>query len=379
MSNQNNINFNSLYEDHEVEQDEIELLEEDLIYEPFDPNLIRVDTRPLTIDLVLKRIKFNEIDLSPKFQRQDDIWTPTAESRLIESILIRIPLPAFYMDATNDNKWLIIDGKQRLSTLKKFAIDKTLTLQNLEFLTHLKGKKYDELPRNYQRRIEETYITVYLIDKGTPPDFTYNIFRRINTLGVPLSPQELRHALNPGQATEFLDKLAKSEEFKTVTNITKARQKRMDDHEFVLGFIAFYLMPYETYLTKHGRDYFLNEAMIRINKMTQDKLYEIEDKFKFAIMTAYSVFDKYSFRKIFNDNQKMQPINKALFEVWSVTFSKLNKQEAELLKQRKDKVINEFIKYIEQDEEFVKSISQAADKVNYRFQTIEKIVRDALL
>lgn len=377
MTNRNNLNLDLLEEETEIEQNDIEP-EEEFINEPFDPNLIRVDTRPMTIDLVLKRIKFNEIDLAPEFQRQDGIWTPTAESRLIESILIRIPLPAFYMDATNDNKWLVIDGLQRLSTLKKFAIAKTLTLQNLEFLIHLNGKKYDELPRNYQRRIEETYITVYLIDKGTPPEVKYNIFRRINTGGVPLSPQELRHALNPGQATKFLDKLAKSKEFKTVTNITKARQKRMDDHEFVLGFIAFYLMPYETYPIKHGRDYFLNEAMIKINKMNQYQLSEVEDKFKFAIMTAYSVFGKYAFRKIFNDNLKMQPLNKSLFEAWSVTFSKLNKQEAELLKQRKDKVINEFVRYIEQDEEFVKSISQAADKVNYRFRTIEKIVREAL-
>lgn len=377
MSTLNNLNLNLLEEEAEIEQNDIEP-EEEFINEPFDPNLIRVDTRPMTIDLVLKRIRFNEIDLDPTFQRQDDIWTPTAESRLIESTLIRIPLPAFYMDANNDNKWLVIDGKQRLSTFKKFAIDKTLTLQNLEFLIHLNGKKYDELPRNYQRRIEETYITVYLIDKGTPPEVKYNIFRRINTGGVPLSPQELRHALNPGQATEFLDKLAKSE-FATITNISKKRQKRMDDHEFVLGFIAFYLMPYKTYPIKHGRDYFLNEAMIRINQMTQYQLSEIEQKFKFAIMTAYSVFGKYAFRKIFNNNPKMQPLNKSLFEAWSVTFSKLNKQEAELLAQRKDKVINEFVRYIEHDEEFVKSISQAADKVNYRFQTIEKIVREVLL
>jgi hypothetical protein len=152
----------------------------------------------------------------------------------------------------------------------------------------------------------------------------------------------------------------------------------MDDHEFILGFIAFYLMPYQNYPIKQGRDYFLNEAMIRINKMSQEQLDEVENKFKFAINTAYSIFDKYAFRKIFNPNQKMQPLNKSLFEAWSVVFSKLNEQKAELLKQRKDKVRNAFVNYIEQDEEFVKSISQAAEKVNYRFQTIEKIVREAL-
>ncbi|OCQ89021.1 hypothetical protein BCD64_04590 [Nostoc sp. MBR 210] len=377
MANSNHINLDILEEENEPEQNDIEP-EEEFINEPFDPNLIRVDTRPMTIDLVLKRIQFDEIDLAPEFQRHADIWTLTAKSRLIESILIRIPLPAFYMDATNEDKWLVIDGLQRLSALKKFAIDKELTLCNLEFLRHLEGKTYDELPRNYQRRIDETLLTVYLIEKGTPPEVKYNIFRRINTGGEPLSPQELRHALNSGQATKFLNKLANSTEFLTVTNISKKRKQRMDDHEFILGFIAFYLMPYQNYPIKNGRDYFLNEAMIKINGMLNEQLYEIENKFKFAMKTAYSVFQKYAFRKILRNNKKMQPLNKSLFESWSVVFSKLTEKEAEILKERKDKVINLFIKYMENDIEFVNSISQAANKINYRFQTIEKIVREVL-
>lgn len=118
-------------EDNDIDKEEDIEPEEEGITTPFDPSKIRVDTRPLTIDLVLKRIKLSEIDLAPSFQRHADIWTPTAKSRLIESILIRIPLPAFYMDATNEDKWLVIDGLQRLSTLKKFAIDKELRLTNL--------------------------------------------------------------------------------------------------------------------------------------------------------------------------------------------------------------------------------------------------------
>ena len=102
--------------------------EEDVITTPFDPTKIRVDTKPMTIDLILKRIKYDEIDLAPDFQRHANIWTDQAKSRLIESILIRIPLPALYIDATNEEKWLVIDGLQRLSTLKKFIIDKKIKL-----------------------------------------------------------------------------------------------------------------------------------------------------------------------------------------------------------------------------------------------------------
>ncbi len=372
--------LNSELQDEDTDNDEEEDIEpeEEVITTPFDPNQIRVDTRPMTIDLVLKRIRFAEINLAPDFQRYADIWNHTAKSRLIESILIRIPLPAFYMDATNEDKWLVIDGLQRLTTLKQFVIDKTLRLNNLEFLINLNGKNYDELPRNYQRRIDETVLTVYLIEKGTPPAVKFNIFRRINTGGQPLSPQELRHALNPGQATKFLDKLAKSEEFKKATNITKERPKRMDDHEFVLGFIAFLLTPYTNYPIKEGRDYFLNEAMGKINSMKAEELNKIEKKFINCMNAADSIFGKYAFRKIIKNNSKRQPLNKSLFEAWSVTLSKLNNEEIELLKQRNKEVIDKFIDYIDQDDEFVKSISQAAEKVIYRFGTIEKIIQEVL-
>lgn len=378
MTDLENLNLEFLDENIDLDEEQDIEPEEEVITTPFDPNQIRVDTRPMTIDLVLKRIKFSEIDLAPSFQRHADIWTPTAKSRLIESILIRIPLPAFYMDATNEDKWLVIDGLQRLSTLKKFAIDKELRLTNLEFLTNLNGKNYDELPRNYQRRIDETLLTLYLIEKGTPPEVKFNIFRRINTGGEPLSPQELRHALNPGKATKFLDKLAQLKEFKTVVNISKKRKQRMDDHEFILGFIAFYLTPYQDYPTKEGRDYFLNEAMIKINKMEQIKLDDIEYKFKNSMTVASSIFGQYAFRKIFKNNKKMQPLNKSLFEAWSVVLSQLSLEKIELLKKRKQQVIDKFIDCIEKDSEFVKSISQAAEKINYRFSTINQIVQEVI-
>jgi Protein of unknown function DUF262 len=131
----NHHNFQLADEETAIDEEEEIEVEEEIITTPFDPSEIRVDTRPMTVDLVLDRIKYEEIDLAPDFQRHADIWTPTAQSRLIESILIRIPLPAFYMDATNEDKWLVIDGLQRLSTLKKFAIDNKIKLKGLEFLT----------------------------------------------------------------------------------------------------------------------------------------------------------------------------------------------------------------------------------------------------
>ena len=123
-----------LDDDFNFEEDEDENLE------PFDPTKIRVKTKLMTMDLLLKRIKYDEIDLAPEFQRHADIWNEKNQSRLIESLLIKIPLPTFYIDATNDNKWLVIDGLQRISTFKKFILDKQLILTDLQFLKDLEKK-----------------------------------------------------------------------------------------------------------------------------------------------------------------------------------------------------------------------------------------------
>lgn len=355
--------------------------EEEIIIESFDPALIKVDTRPMTIDLVLSRIEYDELDLAPDFQRQAGIWTQAAKSRLIESILIRIPLPAFYMDATDEDKWLVIDGLQRLTAIKQFVIDRELRLKGLEFLVPLEGATYDQLPRNYQRRIQETLLTVYLIEKGTPPEVKFTIFRRINRGGLPLSPQELRHALNPGKAPKLLARLADSLEFKDATGIRDWRKKRMVDHEFVLRFLAFNLTHYKDYNSK-SLDVFLNQAMADINQKEDGEIELLEAKFKWAMVAAFEIFDKYGFRKREKANpEKRYSLNKALFEAWSFNLSQLDEKQLQILKERKSDLIDKFIDLMENDEEFRSAISQGtstASKVKYRFSAIENLILEIL-
>ncbi len=367
-----------LHEAPDLEDDlDIESEGESDIIEPFDPTKINIISRSLTLDLIIKRIRYGEIDLKPDFQRQPDIWTDGAKSRLIESILIRIPLPAFYIDATNDEEWIIVDGLQRLSTLRSFVIDQSLQLIHLEYLKDLEGKKYNELSRVHQRRIEETSITIYLIQEGTPEEATFNIFKRINTGGLPLSDQEIRNALNQGEGSKFLADLADSQEFGEATGITKKGRDRMGDQEFILRFIAFRLFPSTGYDAK-TLDIFLNNAMKRLGEIGDDRRSRLKAEFKQSMILARKLFGKHAFRKRTWENpDKRNPLNKALFDTWSVILSQLTLEECESLLNKGETLMNQATDLMTNDDRFMVSVSQGTgkvDRVKYRFTKIHELV-----
>ncbi len=357
-----------------VEIEDAELSEP--ITSPFDPSLIRVVTRPMTIDLLISRMKEGEIDLTPGFQRKQGIWNDGAKSRLIESLLIRIPLPAFYFDATDDEKWIIVDGLQRLTSLSRFVIQQKLKLSGLEFLTEYEGKKYNELPRSLQRRINETQVTVYLIEKGTPPKVKFNLFRRINTGGLPLSAMEIRHALNQGKATKLLEKLSQSQEFRSATS-NSIRDDRMADRECVLRFLAFTLTPYSDY--KGDLDTFLNSTMEALNDLPDSQVEKLKKRFLRAMKWAAEIFGKQAFRRPSLEGRR-SAINKSLFEVWSVNLDHLSDAELNRLVERKELLNQKFIELVS-NQEFDNSISFAtgfSNRVKTRFKEIEVIIQEVL-
>lgn len=351
---------------------------EEVITRPFDPTQIRVEPKSMTIDLLVARIRENELELNPGFQRKAGIWKDGAQSRLIESLLIRIPLPAFYLDASDDDKWLVVDGLQRLTAIKRFIIDKELRLCELEFLIKHQGKFFDDLPRHFQRRILETQVTVFLIQEKTPTEVKFNIFKRINTAGLPLSPQEIRHALYQGNATKLLAELANSIVFKIATD-NSIRDDRMADRESVLRFLAFSITPYTNY-READLDGFLNDAMVKINKMSNNELAHIKRQFHRTMSTIIEIFGKDAFRKIYRENHRRFPFNKALYEVWSLNLNKLPDDELKILIERKNKVIENFMKLME-DDDFEKSISSGTGevaKVKYRFSKVEMLIREVI-
>ncbi len=348
------------------------------IIKPFDPKKIDITAKTLILDSIFKRISRNEINLLTDFQRQGNLWDLTKQSRLIESILIRFPLPAFYFDGTNENQWLVVDGLQRISTFKNFVIDKSLKLQKLEFLSQFDGYGYEDLPRNLQRRIDEAEITVYIINPGTPDEVKYNVFKRINTTALILEPQEIRHAINQGIPSRFVKDLADLDEFKKATCYT-IKTHRMLDRDFITRFISFYLNKYSEY--QPDLDTFMNKSMASLKELDDVKREEIKSNFKSAMAASYQIFGDDAFRKRFARDDNRKPINKALFEVWSVTLAKLASRDIATLIQRKDDLKDSFISLLNDDPAFSESLSSGTSdktRVIKRFGAIEELVQKTL-
>ncbi|MEO8340873.1 MAG: DUF262 domain-containing protein [Nitrospirota bacterium] len=350
--------------------------EEAGITKPFNPSLINILTKQMSLDTLMKRLRENEIDLAPDFQR-GEVWGATAKSRLIESLLIRIPLPAFYMDATEENNWLVVDGLQRLSTLRDFVVLNKMALQDLEFLIQFHGFKYSDLPRNYQRRIEETQVTVYLVEKGTPPEVKFNIFKRINTGGLPLSQQEIRHALNQGPVTSYLKSLAESKEFLQATD-SGVNDKRMAARECVLRFLAFTLTSPKNYKASDF-DAFLIETMNALNKTTETQRAQLGRRLIRALKASYDIFGDAAFRK--PTGKSRSPVNKALFEVWTVTMDNQSDDDLRKMQKLSDRVKKHAINLMQTDKEFLDSISQGTGdsaKVRLRFSRFRTVLEESL-
>lgn len=301
---------------------------------PFDPSKINITMKPLTLDALLKRIKNQEIEFDSSFQRKAGLWNKSQKSQLIESIFLRIPLPAFYFDASDEDKWLIIDGLQRVTTLKEFVVEKTLKLKDMEFFPELNGCGYDKLPRTFQRRIDETVINIYLVNHSTPENVKFNIFKRINTGGLALEPQEIRNALFQGKATQFLQECSQMECFITATS-GSVKSERMLDREFVLRYISFCYLDLEEYTG--NIDEFLNEGMKFLNHVDLERLEEIKKEFAFTMESIYSIMERNAFRKICDDGRR-RPINKVIFESWCYVIRALSIEQVKILKEKKKEI-----------------------------------------
>lgn len=342
------------------------------IITPFDPKKVEIAVEQITVYGLAARLEDDAIDLMPEFQRQGNLWNNAKMSQLIESILIRLPLPAMYMDVGNDHRWIVVDGLQRLSAIKKFMVDKELQLVGLEFLKDLEGKSFDDLDRIFQRRIQETNITLFKIKKGTPRKVLTSLFHRINTGGTKLTAQEIRHALNQGIASKFLQKIAKEQWFK---DVIKVSPKRMLDKELIVRFCAFFRKGYKSYTPSLQQ--FLDDEMAYLNKENEtNELDELCISFKKSLYLSKTLFGEQAFSKALINKTKSIVINRSLFETTTVNFALLNEIEINSLISHQIEFVEDYKKLMK-EVEFTNAITANTnhmDNVTIRHSKLKNII-----
>ncbi len=363
--------------------EEDKILDESIIVDtnitnPFSTKDIKISNAIVLLPSLVKRLEYREI-VNPDFQRNANLWTNKQMSRLIESILLKLPLPVFYFDVSNPEKWIIVDGLQRLSTINKFFVEKKLVLNHLEFLTDLNGKKYDDLERHFLRIVDDTEFITYQIEAQTPKKVRYSIFNRINTGGLSLNAQEIRQALNQeGKGVSFLKEVCEDESFK---NIAKVSAKRMLDRELVLRFIAFKLTDYKDF-NFNNMSNFLDEAMEKLDAIRDDnKLAELKkeliDTLKFSELI---LGNNHRFSRSIADDKKTNTLNRSLFDVLTVCFSEIENKDKFL--QNKNIFMNKFLELLRDEKsDFSKAITEGTSSkamIESRFEIIDSLIKEVL-
>jgi hypothetical protein len=364
-----------------VEEEDLEQFHD--IDRPWNPESIRVATKSFSLRNMLDAIDEDSLDLAPDFQRLQ-VWKPVQKAQLIESILLQIPLPAFYFAEDVDGKLRVVDGLQRLSTIRDFVRGGPdgkggFVLDGLEYIADVTGSRFDDLPPVWQRRIYNTQITANVIDPSTPTPVMYDIFRRINTGGTPLNAQEIRHCMSKTRSREFLKRLTQLVEFDEATGGVLRNQRRMIDREVALRFAAFategpvgYVEPMDEFLWS------ATEQLDDPEACDDEDLEQLAASFARGLRNAQTIFETRAFRKWPEDVDRLLPFNRALFESWTVVLSTQDEDDiAEFAEEIRDRAREAMTV----DADYISAITASTGdrrRVRLRFARAAELVEDTL-
>jgi hypothetical protein len=327
---------------------------------PLDTMLIRNESR--TVHDVLRRIDQGLFIMDPDFQR-DFIWPQDKQSKLIESVLMRIPLPVFYLAEDDDGRMVVVDGLQRLSTFQRFVNNK-LRL-HLRKQTELHRKRFQDLSPKLQNRVEDCNLILYIIDAKVPERARLDIFERVNS-GVPLTRQQMRNSLYMGEATRFLKKEAAKPLFLEATG-SSLRTSTMRDREFVNRFCGFQLIPLDDY--RGDMDDFLAETLKKMNDLGPAELGKLSKRLRAGLANNLNVFGEHAFRKHTEGQGHRSVINASL---WDVMATGLSQYTSHIVEANADNLRVAFYQLM-QDSEFVQAITFGTNdvrRVRHRFEVV---------
>lgn len=347
----------------------------------FNHELIRVTSTSFTVFETCRNIDNLTINMWPDFQRKF-VWDAKLKSGLIESLLLRIPIPVFYFSEDKDASFQVVDGLQRLTTIHDFVNNK-FALKDLEYLSDsCNKKKFSALEPKYQRIIELSRLSINIIDPQTPISVKFELFKRINKGGKALNLQEIRNSIAKPHTRDLLKFMSNSEEFKIATNHS-IKSLRMEDQELFLRFIGFYRkqnLPLKEFYRGNMQN-FLDETLDSINdKKTIAEYENIRIGFINAMQNAHHLFGTYAFRKCKTEHlkpsAKQQLINKSLFTIWAVLLSQYDYKTIEA-KNEQGFLSHLLAEELEKNRQYFDSLTTGTNQVSnleYAFEIAKHLI-----
>ena len=352
-----------------------------------------------TTETMARQLEKGNIDLNPSFQRRD-AWSEQEKSRLIESLMLGFPVPPIILaeNKQKKNSYLVIDGKQRLLSIRRFYSNvsekefkaknlkekdafKQLKLKGLDILKDFNGKTYSQMQvenTEYINNLDNQSIRTIVIKNWPDEAFLYTVFLRLNTGSKKLSPQELRQALKPGAFLNFLDdETANSTAIKDMLN-NKGADPRMKDIELALRFFAFKCFP-DKY--KGNLKEFLDYTCENLNGNWEAKEYIIRDLFaelEKSIVFLKDLFAPDAAFSRYTDGKCNGRFNRSIYEILTYYFS--IKEVRIAVEKKQEEFVNKFIE-LNDDQEFVYAVSNTTKDINrvvIRFTKVSKILEDLL-
>ncbi len=326
------------------------------------PELRRLQTETLdfSISTIIESIEKKHIFV-PEFQRRY-VWNDAQASRLIESLIIQCPIPVIYLNQEKDERLSVIDGNQRIISLERY-IRNQFELKGLTAYPELEGLSFFQLDNRFQRHIMNRTLRCIVITKETHPQIKFDVFERLNSGAVKLTPQELRHGIYNGSFMTLIKELAGNPLWKKI--IKTDSDKRMKLEELIIRFLAFHY-DFDNY--KQPLSGFLNTFAENNREIDENKKKEFSDLFNKTIATVNSLYGDLAFKVFDTDLNPLNNFNAALFDAELISISKLN-FEIEITPSIQ-KAWLEKISKIFHDDEFLKTISKSTSNKN---QIIDRI------
>lgn len=352
------------------------------VKEPFDPSSLKAEVKNSTVGALVEMLKNDLIDLNPEFQRSKNLWSSDKKSQLIESIMLGLPLPSFYFYVDERlKKWVVIDGLQRLCSLKSFMVDGKLCLQGLEFLDQEKyGKRFKDFSYFDQLTMKMHPVTLNVLTGNTSIEARYIIFQRVNSKGTQLTAAEMRNALYQGFATTLIKQMADNKCFKKLVS-NQISTERMKDRDYISRYLLYLLNDYNDY---NGHlDYEINLTLSYINKNFDDeKMEEVSKKFNEALLLCDQLFGKDAFRKPVqpSEEKRRNPVSLVVFEMLAVSIARLTTEETKQLIKNKKTFVNLYTELFKDDilQRYLTGGTSKIAAVKYRFDKMNSVIQNTL-